>query len=79
MTATAGGREVSRSAHRGGEAVAERREFAWFARFGLVARGVSYGIIGILAIARRSALTELSAKSRVAPTDHSCWESLLPV
>ena len=49
MTATAG-REVLRSGQRGGEAVAQRREFAWFARFGLVARGVSYGIIGILAI-----------------------------
>ena len=49
MTATAG-RGVPRSAQRGEEAVAQRREFAWLARFGLVARGVSYGIIGILAI-----------------------------
>ena len=49
MTATAGP-EVPLSAQRGGEAVARRREFAWFARFGLVARGVSYGIIGILAL-----------------------------
>jgi len=38
------------SAQRGGEAVARRREFAWFARAGLVARGVSYGIIGVLAL-----------------------------
>jgi hypothetical protein len=49
MTAAAG-RGVPRRAQRGGEAVAGRREFAWFARFGLVARGVSYGIIGILAL-----------------------------
>lgn len=49
MTATAGP-GVPLSAQRGGEAVARRREFAWFARFGLVARGVSYGIIGILAL-----------------------------
>lgn len=49
MTATAGP-GVPLSAQRGGEAVAGRREFAWFARFGLVARGVSYGIIGILAL-----------------------------
>lgn len=38
------------SAHRGGEAVGRRREFAWMARAGLVARGVSYAIIGILAL-----------------------------
>ncbi len=49
MTATAGP-GVPLSAQRGGEAVARRREFAWFARFGLVARGVSYGITGILAL-----------------------------
>jgi hypothetical protein len=49
MTAAAGP-GIPRSAQRGGEAVAGRREFAWFARFGLVARGVSYGIIGILAL-----------------------------
>lgn len=48
MTAAAG-QAVPRSAQRGGEAVARRREFAWFARYGLVARGVSYGIIGMLA------------------------------
>jgi len=39
-----------RSAQRGGEAVARRREFEWMARVGLVARGVVYGIIGILAL-----------------------------
>jgi Domain of Unknown Function (DUF1206) len=38
------------SAQRGGEAVARRREFEWMARVGLVARGVVYGIIGILAL-----------------------------
>ncbi len=37
-------------AQRGGEAVADRREFAWMARGGLVARGVSYAIIGVLAL-----------------------------
>lgn len=37
-------------AQRGGEAVARRREFGWLARAGLVARGVSYGIVGILAL-----------------------------
>ena len=39
-----------RSAKHGGEAVARRPEFAWLARGGLVARGVVYGIIGILAL-----------------------------
>ncbi len=38
------------SARRGGEAVARRPEFVWLARAGLIARGVSYGIIGILAL-----------------------------
>ncbi len=38
------------SAHRGGEAVGQRPEFAWMARAGLVARGVSYAIIGVLAL-----------------------------
>jgi cellobiose-specific phosphotransferase system component IIC len=37
-------------ARRGGENVARRPEFEWMARAGLVARGVSYGIIGILAL-----------------------------
>jgi Domain of Unknown Function (DUF1206) len=39
-----------RSAQRGGEAVARRPEFEWLARAGLVARGVVYGIVGILAL-----------------------------
>jgi hypothetical protein len=38
------------SAQQGGEAVAKRPEFAWMARAGLVARGISYAIIGILAL-----------------------------
>jgi len=37
-------------AQRGGEAVARRPEFTWLARAGLVARGVSYAIIGVLAL-----------------------------
>ncbi len=37
-------------AQRGGEAIARRREFAWMARAGLVCRGISYGIIGIIAV-----------------------------
>ena len=47
-TSTAVG--LTGSACRGGEAVGQRREFAWMARAGLVARGVSYAIIGILAL-----------------------------
>jgi hypothetical protein len=38
------------NAQRGGEAVGNRPEFAWMARAGLVARGISYAIIGILAL-----------------------------
>ncbi|MCA1690382.1 MAG: DUF1206 domain-containing protein, partial [Actinobacteria bacterium] len=38
------------SAQRGGETIARRPEFVWLARAGLIARGVSYGIIGILAL-----------------------------
>ena len=37
-------------AQRGGEALAHRPEFGWLARGGLVARGVSYAIVGILAL-----------------------------
>lgn len=48
MTTTAG--QVGDGAQRGGEAVAGRREFKWLARAGLVARGVSYCIVGILAL-----------------------------
>jgi Domain of Unknown Function (DUF1206) len=39
-----------RSAQRGGEAVARRREFELMARVGLLARGVVYGVVGILAL-----------------------------
>ncbi|MBA3808510.1 MAG: DUF1206 domain-containing protein [Solirubrobacterales bacterium] len=39
-----------RGAQRGGEALARRPEFGWLARAGLLARGVVYGIIGILAV-----------------------------
>ena len=39
-----------RGAQRGGEAVARRPEFEWMARVGLVARGVVYGIVGVLAL-----------------------------
>jgi hypothetical protein len=49
MTTAAG--QAADGAQRGGEAVAGRREFKWLARAGLVARGVSYGIVGILALA----------------------------
>lgn len=47
-TSTAAG-PIGRAQH-GGEAVADRPGFAWLARAGLVARGVSYAIIGILAL-----------------------------
>jgi hypothetical protein len=39
-----------RSARRGGEAVSRHPGFEWIARAGLVARGVVYGVIGLLAI-----------------------------
>jgi uncharacterized protein DUF1206 len=39
-----------RSAQAGGEKVAQSRGFEWFARSGFIARGLIYGIIGILAI-----------------------------
>jgi hypothetical protein len=39
-----------RSAQHGGDVVAHRREFGWLARAGLLARGVVYGIVGILAL-----------------------------
>jgi hypothetical protein len=47
---TSPGPRPGRSAQRGGEAVARRREFEWMARVGLVARGVVYSVIGILAL-----------------------------
>jgi len=39
-----------RGAQQGGDAVAQRPEFGWLARAGLLARGVVYGIVGILAL-----------------------------
>jgi hypothetical protein len=39
-----------RGARHGGEAVARRPEFEWLARAGLLARGVVYAIVGILAL-----------------------------
>jgi Domain of Unknown Function (DUF1206) len=39
-----------REARRGGEAAFRKDEFAWLARAGLVARGVVYGVIGLLAL-----------------------------
>jgi hypothetical protein len=50
MTTTSPRPGAVRSAQRGGDAVTHRREFAWLARAGLVARGVVYGIVGILAL-----------------------------
>jgi hypothetical protein len=50
MTTTSPRPGPVRSAQRGGEAVAHRREFEWMARVGLLARGVVYGVVGILAL-----------------------------
>jgi hypothetical protein len=50
MTTASPRQGTVRSAQQGGETVARRPEFAWLARVGLVARGVVYGIIGILAL-----------------------------
>jgi hypothetical protein len=50
MTTTSPRPSLVRDAQLGGEAVARRPEFAWLARAGLVARGVVYGIVGILAL-----------------------------
>lgn len=50
MTTTSPRQVPVRGAQRSGEAVARRREFEWLARAGLVARGVVYGIVGILAL-----------------------------
>lgn len=50
MTTTTPQPGAGRNAQRGGEAVARRPEFGWLARAGLVARGVVYGIVGILAL-----------------------------
>jgi hypothetical protein len=48
MTTTQPG--AVRSAQRSGETVSRRRELAWLARAGLVARGVVYANVGILAL-----------------------------
>jgi hypothetical protein len=50
MTTTSPRPSPVRSAQRGAETVSRRPEFAWLARAGLVARGVVYGIVGILAL-----------------------------
>lgn len=50
MKAARAGREVSANAQRQGEAVAHSKAFEVFARSGFVARGVIYGLIGVLAI-----------------------------
>ena len=50
MTTTSPRPGAVRSAQHGGDAVAHRPEFEWLARAGLVARGIVYGIIGILAL-----------------------------
>lgn len=42
--------EPVRSVQAQGEAVSRTRQFEWFARSGLVARGFIYGIIGVLAL-----------------------------
>ena len=39
-----------RKAEAQGERVAQKDQFEWLARAGLVARGVVYGIIGVLAV-----------------------------
>jgi hypothetical protein len=39
-----------RPIQRGGETAARRPELAWLARAGLVARGVVYGVVGVLAL-----------------------------
>jgi len=44
------GRRTARQAEAAGEDVARSKHFEWLARAGLVARGVVYGLIGILAI-----------------------------
>jgi hypothetical protein len=40
-----------RHAQRGGDSLARKPQFEWLARFGLVARGVVYGLVGALAFA----------------------------
>jgi uncharacterized protein DUF1206 len=50
VQASARGRSSVRDAQVGGEKLARSRGFAWLARSGFVARGLIYGIIGVLAI-----------------------------
>jgi hypothetical protein len=50
MASMGTGGTAVRRAERGGEQVARADSFEWLARAGLVARGVVYGIIGVLAI-----------------------------
>ncbi len=45
-----GGAGALGGAKQGGEALARRDELAWLARAGLLARGVVYGVIGVLAL-----------------------------
>lgn len=44
------GGQPGREAKAGGEAVAQSSQFEWLARSGLIARGVIYAIIGVLAV-----------------------------
>jgi hypothetical protein len=45
-----GGQDLGDKAKRGGEELAHAKTLGWLARAGLVARGVVYGIIGVLAL-----------------------------
>jgi hypothetical protein len=45
-----GARDLGDKAKRGGEELAHAKTLGWLARAGLVARGVVYGIIGVLAL-----------------------------
>jgi len=49
-SASTTGRRAARQAEDAGEDVARSKQLEWLARAGLVARGVVYGLIGILAI-----------------------------
>lgn len=50
MTTVSSARGVVPGAQPGGDRIARRPAFAWLARSGLVARGVVYGVVGILAL-----------------------------
>jgi hypothetical protein len=47
---SAGAQDLGGKAKRGGEELAHAKTLGWLARAGLVARGVVYGIIGVLAL-----------------------------